>query len=483
MANESSGVRKLFQILISLAIQRCRLSGILCRLTISLKCFRELETPCVRISISDTGVGSCLDEFRTMDFGAHLVQWDKWDGLLFITTTSINEKDIHHYRLNLQEAVSSKVRLKRLPSTSKHFGTFSGTEVYFSTDEDNIDELVTWVVHFVQKMLVLKVQDILVDLSIQNIDNQSSRHEHFLLKTEDPFSASGPLFASSVESMTSGLEDYILKHRGSEEIACSVRGEDMKVGMGHASRLRTARNAGQVFDVAIVIVPATTVPCCSRASSQTTEVLYYQNFSPTSISKFALSSLEGIKWQAYGLKLKEIVVDGDGQAVLQWEDLPLAHIDIAIHSFFMNCPSPEDHLNGTVLPTSQETTDMKLLRKAVKTALDDLKNKYTELFLSSHSRKIQKHAPDLSRSIASLIASSNDQEFQAECASLLGLNSKDSDTKMLQICIQEKLMKIISMNDLKKGKGAGAADLAPNLFECEPLDLHPRKAHENYKYE
>lgn len=57
--------------------------------------------------------------------------------------------------------------------------------------------------------------------------------------------------------------------------------EDLKVGMGHASSLRTVRNSGQVFDVAIVIVPATTVPCCLRASSQTTEVCF--NFCNPSI--------------------------------------------------------------------------------------------------------------------------------------------------------------------------------------------------------
>ncbi|KAI0522383.1 hypothetical protein KFK09_004762 [Dendrobium nobile] len=446
MASESSAVRKVFQMLISLAIQRCRLSGILCRLTISIKCFHELEAPSMRISVSDTGVGSSLEEFRTMDLEAHLYPWDKWDGLLSITTTSINEKDIHCYRLNLQETVFSR-RLKRLPSISKQFGTFSGTEVYFSTNEEITDGFVTWVVHFVQKMLVLKVQDIVVDLSVQNMDNNCSIHEQFLPKTEDPFLVPAPLSESNIEAMSSGLEDYILKHRGSAEIVCSVRREDLKVGMGHASNLKTARNAGHVFDVAIVIVPASTVPCCLRASSQTTEVLYFQNFSPSSIPKLALSTLEGIKWATYGLKLKEILVNGDGFAVLQWEDLPLAHMDIAIHSFYIKYPT------------------RKFLREAVKTALDDLKTKYTGLFLTSRSRKIQKYAPDLSRSIASLIVSANDQEFQRECASLLGLDSEDSNHETLELCIQEKLMKIICVNDMKKG----ARDLAPNLFESEPL--------------
>ncbi|KAL0923834.1 hypothetical protein M5K25_004613 [Dendrobium thyrsiflorum] len=303
-------------------------------------------------------------------------------------------------------------------------------------------------------MLVLKVQGIVVDLSVQNMDNNCSIHEQFLPKTEDPFLVPAPLSVSNIEAMCSGLEDYILKHRGSAEIVCSVRREDLKVGMGHASNLRTVRNAGHVFDVAIVIVPATTVPCCLRASSQTTEVLYFQNFSPSSIPKLALSTLEGIKWPTYGLKLKEILVDRDGFAVLQWEDLPFAHMDIAIHSFYMK-----------ELPTSQETTERKFLRKAVKTALDDLKTKYTGLFLSSRSRKIQKYAPDLSRSIASLIVSANDQEFQRECASILGLDSKDSDNERLELCIHEKLMKIICVNDMKKG----GRDLAPNLFETEPL--------------
>ncbi|KAK8914315.1 hypothetical protein KSP39_PZI023619 [Platanthera zijinensis] len=115
------------------------------------------------------------------------------------------------------------MRVKRLPSTSKHFGTFSGSEVCISVGEQNIDGFVAWVVQFIQKMLVLKSQDILADLSIEHMDNQGSKHEYLLPKTEEPFPVPASLPVSNIESMRSGLESYIMKHGGSMKIACSTR--------------------------------------------------------------------------------------------------------------------------------------------------------------------------------------------------------------------------------------------------------------------
>lgn len=64
------------------------------------------------------------------------------------------------------------------------------------------------------------------------------------------------------------------------------------------------------------------------------QVLYFQDFSLSSISNSSLSALISVDWQNYGLKLKSNFVDGDGHAVLEWENAPLfAHIDIAIHSY------------------------------------------------------------------------------------------------------------------------------------------------------
>ncbi|URD81502.1 hypothetical protein MUK42_04745 [Musa troglodytarum] len=115
--------------------------------------------------------------------------------------------------------------------------------------------------------------------------------------------------------------------------------------------------------------------------------------------------------------------------------------------------------------TSSTSADRNLIKKAVKIALDDLKAKYAGTLLSCRSVKIRNHVPDLSRTIASLILSSNDPEFHGECASLLGLQSNDACTEeTVDSCIREKIIRIIAMNDGKTKVERGSA---PCLFECE----------------
>lgn len=96
-----------------------------------------------------------------------------------------------------------------------------------------------------------------------------------------------------------------------------------------------------------------------------------------------------------------------------------------------------------------------------------MKAKYTGLFLSSHALKVREYAPDLSRAIAGLIMSSNDLDFQTECASLLGLDSAEAgEEEIVESCIRDKIIGVIGMNDRKiKGERSNA----PCLFECESL--------------
>ncbi|WJX26959.1 hypothetical protein P8452_15826 [Trifolium repens] len=67
--------------------------------------------------------------------------------------------------------------------------------------------------------------------------------------------------------------------------------------------------------------------------------------------------------------------------------------------------------------------DRSLLKRAVKLSLDDLKAKHSGDFLSSRAVQIRNHAPDLAQTIAGLILSSSDLDFQRECFSILKSNS------------------------------------------------------------
>ncbi|KAG6504560.1 hypothetical protein ZIOFF_036894 [Zingiber officinale] len=104
--------------------------------------------------------------------------------------------------------------------------------------------------------------------------------------------------------------------------------------------------------------------------------------------------------------------------------------------------------------------------------MDDLKTKYPGLLLSYHAHKIHKHVPNLSRTLAGLILSSDDPQFQNECASLLGLPLGDADTEQqMEMCISEKISRIIEMND---GRRKTHKQNGPNLFECgSQFEGHP----------
>jgi hypothetical protein len=63
--------------------------------------------------------------------------------------------------------------------------------------------------------------------------------------------------------------------------------------------------------------------------------------------------------------------------------------------------------------------------------------------------------------------SSNDQEFQDECFTLLGLGSdQDISEGAVRSCISDKMARIIEMNDTKEN----VVESTPYLFECEKLD-------------
>lgn len=76
--------------------------------------------------------------------------------------------------------------------------------------------------------------------------------------------------------------------------------------------------------------------------------------------------------------------------------------------------------------------------------------------------QIRSYAPDLARTIAGLILSSNDSNFQGECISLLGLQSEEMETRRVENCIKERIVSVIDLNDRKPQRSKEAA---PYLFE------------------
>ncbi|KAL9421470.1 hypothetical protein AB3S75_038934 [Citrus x aurantiifolia] len=464
---EVSSVQRLCLHLISAAFQRCRVSEDLCRLSVVLKRSSDSDPSTVRISISDTGIGTSLEEFQGLKFSREVFDAEKWDGVLNVQTTNIGDDEIYHYHLNLRESNSVR-RLTRLPSNPKNGAKFSGTEIYLSISE-SIDVFLAEVIRFFQKILVLKIPNVAIELVAEEGGVPGSQYRKVFLANEcNPV----PFSASNVERLKSGLEDYVMKHGNSLHRKCDScfpNWEHLKVGSGRACCAESHRSAGLQMEVVIIVSEISETSPCFRSSSAETEVLYFKDFSPCPITQSSLTALTNIDWKSYGLVLKSTAVQG-GYTALEWENLPPnIHIDMVLHCY---------HKQYQFTPPGQKTrSNRNLIKKAAKLALDDLKEKHAGAFLSAHALKICSYAPDLARTIAGLILSSNDSEFQEECFSILGLQSQNIRNEIVEDSIQQKIISVIQMNDGKPLRSKEAA--SSFLFEDERLQ-EPNMQEEEY---
>ncbi|XP_073127456.1 type 2 DNA topoisomerase 6 subunit B-like [Henckelia pumila] len=446
---EINSVKKLCEFLISSGFQRCRELDDICRLSVFLK----PELPSVRISVSDTGVGSTLEEFHELKVRNDPILTSKWDGVLSIATTGITDNEIHHIKLDLKENTSSR-RLVRLPSATKNGAKFSGTEVSLSIPE-KIDVLLAMITIFIRKMLVLRSPKIAIELSVDTGDNTGSQYKSIVL--ENACSAL-PMDAADIDFLKLGFEEYVLKHgnRLVEEChSCSSTGKILKVGTGVACSSGNQQSGGQVMD-AVIIISETTVPAqtsCCCLYGRKTEVLYNRDFSPSSMPQSSLDALTSIEWKKYGLTLRSLA-DQDGLVLLEWENLPpCVHISIVLHRYSRQYP------RLVMSSTENSRVDRTLTRKSVKLALKELKEKNTGVLLSERALKISNYAPDLAKTITGLILSSNDLNFQRQCLSLLGFQCQESDRDNVEKCIKDKLISVISKHDNKSWQSREASFL------------------------
>ncbi|PNT75561.1 hypothetical protein BRADI_1g34717v3 [Brachypodium distachyon] len=333
-SSASSPHRKLLHSLIYWAVQRCRMSESPCRLTVSLKSPSELAGPSpLRVSVSDTGVGSKLEEFLELDALARETPAEKWDGTLLITTTGINDKAIYHYQFNLQEDISSSARFSKLATTYKNYTTFSGTEVCLClSNEADLGEFILWLVDFVRKILVLKAANLAIELAIEQPSSAGSRNVCLPCDSDD---AHISITTSSIERLVSGLKDYALSHGNTCEKcdACCMNRDRLKIGTGTAKNVGRRKSKGLLVEAVIVVAPTASDLSCWMVNCSSTQVLHFEDFVPSPISQSSFSVLMSMDWQSYGFKLKGGFMDDEGNAVLQWDNLTFARVDIAVHTY------------------------------------------------------------------------------------------------------------------------------------------------------
>ncbi|KAF1872803.1 hypothetical protein Lal_00015895 [Lupinus albus] len=395
---EFSSVQNLCLHLISSAYQRCRLSEHICRISIILARSSSSLPSSLRISISDTGIGSCLEEYQYLKLSSTVVA-DNWDGVLSIKTTSISDSDIHNYQIILKENGSP--------------GITSGSEVCLCSFI-SLDLLLAEVHSFLQKMLILRIPNVAIQLVAEDCAVPGSQYEKVFLANE---CTQLPISGSNLELLKSGLKDYVLKHGHNLSNMCNScfpTGEQLKVGSGVACCTENHQHTELVTEAVIVMsnIPRENAACV-REFGDKTEVLYFKDFSPCTISRSCMKALKSTDWKRYA-------------------------------------------------PRKTTQLDRNLVKKAVKTSLDDLREKNSGLFLSSRAVQICSYAPDLAKTIAGLILSSSDLDFQGECFSLLGLQSQEVGTESVENCIKERIVSVIEMNDKKPHK---TNEVEPFLFE------------------
>ncbi|KAM7252055.1 hypothetical protein ACFE04_023938 [Oxalis oulophora] len=454
----SSSAEKICIHLISCAFQRCRVSEDLCRLSVTLKLTSSSIPPSITISISDTGIGSCLEEFQELNYPGVSLGTETWDqlfdvylfaadGQLSVTTTGIGDDEIYRYHINMRESISTR-RLTRLPSNPKNGA--NGTEVCLSVCA-NVDPLLAEINRLFQKLLILKIPNVVIELVVEQEGIPGSRCKNIFLANDRSLL---PFSASNVERFHSGFEDYVLSHGNTLNKKCDScfpSCEPLKIGQGVACNTETRKSTGVVVEAVIITseLSETSSSCFKKCNTQT-EVLYFRDFSLSSISQSSLNALRGVNWKKYGLTIASIM-DRGGCALLEWENLPASlHID----------------MDMIPLPSKQKIQSEKnLTKKAVKLALDDLKEKYAGTLLSARAHKTCGYASDLAKTLAGLILSSDDSDFQEECISLLGLQqTEEIEEETVHDCIKKRIISVVEMNDRNPQR---SKEVASFLFEDE----------------
>uniref|UniRef100_A0A0E0E669 Uncharacterized protein n=1 Tax=Oryza meridionalis TaxID=40149 RepID=A0A0E0E669_9ORYZ len=316
-STSSSPYRKLLHSLIYWAVQRCRMSESPCRLTVSVK--RSPEP-----AVSDTGVGSKLEEFLELDSLARETPVEKWDGTLLITTTGIDDKAIYRYQFNLQEDTSSSTRFTKLATT--------GTEVCLCLPtEADVDDLILWLVGFVRKNLAC-------ELFVTQTDSAGSGD---VCLSQDSDDVHISITTSSIDRLVSGLKDYALSHANTSDRceSCYMNRDRLKIGTGTAKYVDKRKAKGQLVEVVIMIAPTSSDLSCWMTNCSSTQVLHFVEFIPCPISQSSLNALMSIDWQSYGFKFKGGFIDDDGNAELQWDNMAFSHVDIAIHTYHEGYPA------------------------------------------------------------------------------------------------------------------------------------------------
>lgn len=420
------------------------------------------------MSISDTGPGIKMPDFlhsnRSFNNAddTYLNSPDTWDGVLKIITTDAEEDEVQHYQLTCGNSNASN-RPLHIGSSPKARRTFSGTEASLSV-QGNLEQFVLYIKDLCQKISILKMSTIALELCLEQIDNSKSLSEILFMSNEGTIL---PKSMSTIDCLSSGIMEFKVKHghvldKQTHE-SCAFR-DCFRIGKGITYRQEVTGLTENVLEVVLVLeIADTTGPSCLVEHIIKAKVLYFEDYFPSTVTPPTVQALSSVNWLKYGLTLRGIQVDNFGDAVIELEGMQtVAGFDIVLHKYQKKC----------LKKRKKTSSELKTIKDSLGMAMDELKESNPEHFLSQRASKMKAHAPELSRSISGLIMSSNDMAFKEECVSILGLPPTDLHQEILDHWIKQRILDIIEMTDRNPNK------IVQNTYE-EPWNREQEEEDDN----
>ncbi|CAM6105762.1 unnamed protein product [Calypogeia fissa] len=420
--------------LIEDSLNRCKESDEVTRITVSVTLLpintddRSIEKS--RFSVADTGYGihpqqvSKYFPYRICSIGTSSADHYRnlsWDGVLFVTTTGIEEPDIRSY--NIHEIGSGATqgrtgghRISSTESKSKAGSTFSGTEASVLLIGDTSD-LEIYIRNLCRK-------GVLIEFCVQGSRQQNSnydRHEENCELISDG-GVELPESLSDLDRLGIGMIEYTGKHIYKYQEASSDEQrlkQALQVGKG-----QSVQQAQWKMQACFILIQKDRdelerIMTGTGESIETleTQVVCFEDFQYRPVKPaYALRAIDRVDWSTFGLDVKRV--------------------DIRTCGGF---PSMR------ALPEQKATWkgEMKMAKSAIEAALQDLRESLPHLLSNRLDVQVQKYIPALARCISGLITSSANADFRAECEDIVGLSPEDYggmeeflSSKMLQIVVQ-----------------------------------------------
>ncbi|BBN15952.1 hypothetical protein MPTK1_7g02230 [Marchantia polymorpha subsp. ruderalis] len=384
--------------LIQDALHRCKESQVATRITVTLTKFAmtDRDDHVCRISVADTGCGVSRDMFGdffpykargiTAEFESTNVIWD---GVLYITTTCLDEQIIRNYEIKIG-VHDFKHKIVQSNEQSKHT-SFRGTEISILLEGNPIN-LQKYVQDLCEKMTILNLQDVFVEFCEETLNPHDKRQTNCLSLCDGGRKVDE--FSSTLDLMCLGLEDYTFKYIYKSIRRSGHLNELMRdIRFGKAETISQAGSNKREWTLqACLILIVKEIQGKEMMNSEAerplqTQITFFDNhYLHSQIPKSALRALSRVDWSKIGLRIKKRSIQFCNQApsgVIVWDQYPkdIERLDLVLHR--VGRSSSQTLYRGEYTVT----------KKTIEAALNDLKYNCPQILSTPHESRVSSKVP------------------------------------------------------------------------------------------